>query len=115
MHFFHGPSIFDEAIGEIVEENGMGGRRSLGSKIFFGFDETTPEVAHPGSVNSDAGCERVGGINEPLCEVEPIAARGGIGKGGFDFGENPGREFSEVFIGSGEVTASEEVSGARLG
>ena len=91
----------------------MGGRRSLRSKIFFGFDETTPEVAHPGSVNSDAGCERVGGIDEPLGEVETIAF-GGVGKGGFDFGENPGREFSEVFFGPGEVTASEEISCARL-
>ena len=93
----------------------MGGRRSLRAEVFFGFDEAASEVAHPGSVDGDAGCERVGGIDEPLGEVETIAARGGIGKSGFDFGENPGREFSEVFIGSGEVTASEEISGARLG
>lgn len=115
MHFFHGPSIFDEATGEIVEEVGVGGRRTLRSKIFFGLDETTPEVAHPDPVDSDAGCKRVDGIDKPLGEVETITARGGIGKGGFDFGENAGREFSEVFVGPGEVTASEEVSGARLG
>ena len=77
----------------------MGGRRSLGSKIFFGFDETTPEVPHPGSVNSDAGCERVGGINEPLGEVEPIAARGGSGRAGLTLERMPGASSPRSLLG----------------
>ncbi len=54
----------------------MRGRRALGAEIVFGFDEAAPEVLLPERIDCDAGRERIGGINEPMGEVE--AVEGGV-------------------------------------
>ena len=93
----------------------MGRGRSLGAEVFFGLDESAPKVAHPGAVDGDAGGERVGGVDEPLGEVESVAAGGGLGKGGLYLGKDAGGEFADLLVGTGEVTASEDEGGAGLG
>ena len=115
MEFLHGPTVLDEAAAEVIEEIGVGRGRSLGAEVFFGLDESAPKVAHPSAVDGDSGGERVGGLDEPLGEVESVAAGGRLGKGGFHLGEDVGGEFADLLVGAREVTASEDEGGAGLG
>mgnify|MGYP006966958877 CR=1 FL=1 len=46
----------------------MGGRRTLGSEIFFGRDQSAPEIMQPDPVDGDAWGEWIGGVDDPPCQ-----------------------------------------------
>ena len=80
--FFHGPAVFHEGDGEVVEQFGMGGRGAFDAEVFDGGDEAVAEEFGPPAVDGDAGGEGVFFGNEPLGEAEAVGGAGGFGEDG---------------------------------
>ena len=50
----------------------MGWKRALGAEVFFGFNDASTEDKAPEAVGFDSSGEGVIGVDNPLCEVEPV-------------------------------------------
>ena len=50
----------------------MGWKGALGAEVFFGFNDASSEDKAPKAVGFDSSGEWVIGIDNPLCEVEPV-------------------------------------------
>ena len=59
----------------------MGGPFALRAEILGGLDDAGAEIHLPEAVHGDAGEQRIGGIDQPLGEAEPVVGNAG-GSGG---------------------------------
>ena len=84
--FFEGPAVGDEVVGEVVEEEGVGGGIASGAEVVDGADEAFTEEVHPDAVDEDAGGEGVLRVGDPLGELEATALGGWDDRGVGDFG-----------------------------
>jgi hypothetical protein len=81
--FFEGPAVGHEVVGEVVEQEGVGGEITGGAEVIDGADEALAEEVHPDAVDEDAGGEGILRMGDPLSELEAAALiswnGGGVG------------------------------------
>ncbi len=106
---FDVPSRIHEILSEPIEELGMGREVALGAEIFTRTHDAVSEEHLPESVNDDASGERIGRVDEPSCESEPIFW-GVSGEWGQDGGSGCGHGIAFAIVG----TAQKDVRWARL-
>src|SRR5438067_4633287 len=102
MQGFDGPSVFDEAMGEPVEQLGMRRRFAQPAEITRRANEALPEVMLPKTVDQDAGRQGMIRGGQPTGQFKPTASRKGFG--GIPAGEHRGEGARNRFAGSQVVS-----------
>jgi hypothetical protein len=70
----HGPAVFHEVLGEKVEQFGVVRAFAGFAEIVDGADDAFAEVPAPYAIHHDAGGQGIGGVDEPVGELEAAAA-----------------------------------------
>ena len=73
--FFEGPAVGDEVVGEVVEEEGVGGGVASGAEVVDGADKAFTEEVHPDAVDEDAGGEGVLRVGDSSSRTLMVSGR----------------------------------------
>src|SRR5262245_55952754 len=74
VHRLDGPTLFDEAMREPVEQFRMSGLFAAGTKIIWRLHDAFAEMEFPNAIDHHAGSQRVGRISQPTGELSAAAS-----------------------------------------
>ena len=105
------PILGNEFSGEPIEELGVGWWGALGAVVVFRFDQTRAKILLPDAVDHHASSERVGGIEEPARQIEPI---GWAARWGGERRQDTGSAGGDLLAGAREVALDKDDAFTRL-